>query len=145
MVEMNRREKFFCTSLHFLIGIPLVQTGIGKHRCGKKNCPTHVLSVTIGKQLAAVGGSSGGHSYSSTIYFYSNHTNAWVYVGNLPVACHSTCTVVLPSRELLTVGGEAKKKALSCAFRAKIQSEYTFDSYKNKFAVLANYLVTVVA
>ena len=121
----EQEREVFCTSLHSLIGT----TGSDRNRQASvwKKLPNAPLEwctpVTIGKQLAAVGGSSGGHSYSSAIYLYSNPTNAWVYVEDLPIACHSTCTVVLPTGELLTVGGEAKKKTLSCAFRAKIQSE----------------------
>ena len=80
--------------------------------------------VIIGEQLATVG----GYSYSSAIYVHSRSTNAWVYVGDLPVACHSTCTLVLPTRELLVVGGVggetlAKWEMLSRAFRVKIEGE----------------------
>ena len=81
--------------------------------------------VIIGEQLATVG----GYSYSSAIYVHSCSTNAWVYVGDLPIACHSTCTLLLPTRELLVVGGVggetlAKWEMLSCAFRVKIKGEY---------------------
>ena len=126
----EQEREVFCTSLHSLIGT----TGSDRNRQASvwKKLPNAPLEwctpVTIGKQLAAVGGSSGGHSYSSAIYLYSNPTNAWVYVEDLPIACHSTCTVVLPTGELLTVGGEAKNRSLSCAFRAKIQSEYSLYS-----------------
>ena len=121
----EQEREVFCTCLHSLIDT----TSLDRNRQPSvwKKLPNAPLErctpVTIGKQLAAVGGSSGGHSYSSAIYLFSNRTNAWVYVGDLPVACHSTCTVALPTGELLTVGGEAKKKTLSCAFRAKIQGE----------------------
>ena len=126
----EQEREVFCTSLHSLIST----TSSDRNRkvsVWKKlpNAPLEWCTpVTIGKQLAAVGGSSGGQSYSSAVYLYSNPTNTWVYVGDLPVACHSTCTIILPTGELLTVGGEAKKKTLSCAFRAKIQSEYTLYS-----------------
>ena len=65
-------------------------------------------------QLIAVGG---GNYYSSAIYIYSS-TDSWVYVGDLPVTCSSTCTLVLPTGELLVVG--TKSGLSSCSFRAKI-------------------------
>jgi len=118
----------FCTSLHSLIDYTTSSDRYHRQTSVWRKLPNVPLEwctpVSIGKQLAAVGGSSGGHSYSSAIYIYSNPTNAWVYMEDLPVACHSTCTVVLPTGELLAVGGEAKNKTLSCAFRAKMQSEY---------------------
>lgn len=123
----EQERDVFCTSLHSLIEYTTSSDRYRQTSVWKKlpNVPLEWCTpVSIGKQLAAVGGSSGGHSYSSAIYIYSNHTNAWVYMEDLPVACHSTCTVVLPTGELLAVGGEAKNKTLSCAFRAKIQSEY---------------------
>ena len=75
--------------------------------------------VTIGKHLATVG----GFSFSSAIHVFSFSTNSWVYVGNLPVASHSTCTVVLSTGELLVVGGEKEWELLSSTFRGKIESE----------------------
>ena len=117
----EQEREVFCTSLHSLID----STSLDRNRQPSvwKKLPNAPLEwctpVTIGKQLAAVGGSSGGHSYSSAIYLYSNHTNAWMYVGDLPVACHSTCTVVLPKGELLTVGGEAKKKNTILCIQSK--------------------------
>ena len=80
--------------------------------------------VMVGEKLATVG----GFPYSSAIHVHSRSTNAWVYVGDLPVACHSTCILVLPTRELLVVGGVggetlAKWKMVSHAFRVKIEGE----------------------
>lgn len=79
--------------------------------------------VKIGKNLATVG----GNFFSSAIYVYFYPTNSWVYVEDLPVACHSTCTVVLPTGELLAVGGETERGTFSHAFRTKIQGNIMFD------------------
>jgi len=76
-------------------------------------------AVTIRKQLAVIG----GYPYSSAIHIYSHYTKSWVYVEDLPVACHSTCTVVLPTEELLVVGGETERRTLPFAFKAKIKGE----------------------
>ena len=81
--------------------------------------------VVIGKQLATVG----GYTYSSAIHVYSHSTNSWVHVEDLPVACYSTCTVVLPTGELLVIGGETESETLSEAFRARIEGECMQISY----------------
>ena len=75
--------------------------------------------IVFGKQLLAVGG---GDPCSSVILAYASHTNSWVHVGNLPVACYSTCTIVLPTGELLMVGGVTDETWSSChVFKAKLQ------------------------
>ena len=76
--------------------------------------------VIIGNQLATVGP---GFLYSSAIYVYSFSSNSWMHVGNLPIASHSTCTVVLSTEELLVVGGTKEWERLSSTFRGKIESE----------------------
>ena len=78
--------------------------------------------VKIGKDLAIVG----GNLYSSAIHIYSYSTSSWVYVEDLPVACHSTCTLVLPTGELLAVGGETEKGTFSHAFITKIEGKIMF-------------------
>ena len=78
--------------------------------------------VVFGKQLLAAGG---GDPCSSVILAYASHTNSWVHVGNLPVACYSTCTIVLPTGELLMVGGVTDETWSSChIFKAKLQGIY---------------------
>ena len=74
--------------------------------------------VIIGNQLATVG----GFTYSSAIHVFSFSSNSWVYVGNLAVASHSTCTVILSTEELLVVGGEKEWELLSSTFKGKIES-----------------------
>ena len=75
--------------------------------------------VIIGNQLATVG----GFTYSSAIHVFSFSSNSWVFVGNLAVASHSTCTVILSTEELLVVGGEKEWELLSSTFKGKIGSE----------------------
>ena len=57
--------------------------------------------VIFGMQLTAVGG-----LYRSAIHAYSHCTRSWVPVGKMPVAHGFSCSIVLPNRELLMVGGE---------------------------------------
>ena len=77
------------------------------------------LSATavLRDQLVTVGG---GKPIGSAIHAYSPSTNSWVHVEDLPVACHSTCSIVLPTGELLVVGGESESELLSIPFRASI-------------------------
>ena len=78
--------------------------------------------VVFGKQLLVAGG---GDPCSSVILAYASDTNSWVHVGNLPVACYSTCTIVLPTGELLMVGGVTDETWSSChVFKAKLQGIY---------------------
>ena len=65
----------------------------------------HSLSSTavFGNRLIAVGG--GYSSPSSSIHAYSPHTQSWLHVGDMPVELLSTCTAVLPTGELMVIGG----------------------------------------
>ena len=69
------------------------------------DCPS---TTVFGNRLIAVGG--GEHSpymYSSSIHAYSSHTQSWVHVGDMPVGLTSTCTAVLPTGELMVIGGQS--------------------------------------
>ena len=118
--EEQKREIIY-TSLYSLIAttssVMVRQTSAWKKLA---NVPLEWSTpVIIGKQLATVG----GFPYSSAIHVFFS-SNSWVYVGNLPVASHSTCTVVLSTGELLVVGGEKEWELLMSTFRGKIESEY---------------------
>ena len=64
----------------------------------------------FGNRLIAIGGESdfpGSRVPTSTIHAYSEHTKSWVHIGDLPdeLRLHSSCAVVLPTRELMVIGG----------------------------------------
>ena len=65
----------------------------------------------------------GGYPYSSAIHAYSPFTESWVHVGDMPIACESTCTVVLPTGELLALGGWTNTGSTTKVFKATITSE----------------------
>lgn len=83
------------------------------------NVPYECSSVeVIHDRLIAVGGiiervpspppwSNADHvtPTSSAIHAYSPQTQSWMYVGDLPVELHSTCTIALPTGELMVIGG----------------------------------------
>ena len=79
---------------------------------GLPDVPHKWSSTTVfGNRLISVGG-RGYQSHSSLIHAYSSHTQSWVYVGDIPVGLHSTCTAVLPTRELMVIGGESDTSTL---------------------------------
>ena len=61
-------------------------------------------SAVFGNRLIAVGG-GGVYLPSSSIHAYSPHTQSWVHVGKMPVKLYSTCTAVLPTGDLMVIGG----------------------------------------
>ena len=54
------------------------------------------IPAVLREQLITVGGGSAIHAYSPSTKF-------WVHVGDLPIACDATCTLVLPTGGLLVV------------------------------------------
>ena len=114
-------EEVYHTSLEALIATSHseepAQTSVWKNLPGvplKFSTPTKLLN-----QLIAVGRGPSG----SALFAYFPSTNSWVHVGDLPVACHSTCTLVLPTRELLVVGEKTQYEPSSLSFRVNIQGD----------------------
>ena len=61
-------------------------------------------TAVFGGRLVAVGGGEVS-SLSSSIYAYSFQTNSWIHVGDMPFAASNICSVVLPTGELMVMGG----------------------------------------
>ena len=64
--------------------------------------------AVFGQRLIAVGGINRwpGHPVSTTaINAYCPDTESWIHVGNLQKRLHSSCAIVLPSGELMVIGG----------------------------------------
>ena len=110
-------SEVYQTSLESLI---VSSEGAGQTSVWKKlpDAPLELsATVMFRDQLITIGG---GNPLSSAIHAYSPSTNSWVHVGDFPAACHSSCAVVLPTGELLVVGGESESGLLHCPFRASI-------------------------
>ena len=72
-----------------------------------RDAPYNYCSVaTFGGALVAVGGQDKGRKNS--LHMYDSLTQLWVHAGKMPVAVHSTCTVTLPSGEMMVIGGGTK-------------------------------------
>ena len=109
----NQKRNVFCTSLEDFqnsepdaSSIPvIVWKTFGSRLPYERSSP-----AVFGNRLIAVGGENnfpGSQVSTSTIHAYSEHTKSWVHVGDLPndQRLHSSCTVVLPTGELMVIGG----------------------------------------
>ena len=71
--------------------------------------------------------STGGYLFStlsSTICAYSPHTLSWLHVGNLPIGLRNTATIVLPTGELVVLGGWGASKWSNRVFKASLKGDY---------------------
>ena len=76
-------------------------------------------TAVFGNRLIAVGG--GGYPFSSSIHAYSPHTQSWLHVGDMPVELYSTCTAVLPTGELMVIGGLSRTYIVeSCVYKTSL-------------------------
>ena len=73
-----------------------------------------ILTVLLNYLIAI-----GTEYWNSAIHAYSPSIDSWVHVGDLPVNCYSTCTVVLSTGELLVVESGLTSDS-SHLFKAKI-------------------------
>ena len=72
-----------------------------------KYAPYEWCSVTtFGRALVAVGGWDNGKKNS--LHMYDPVTRSWVHAGVIPEAVDCTCTVTLPSGEMLVIGGRTE-------------------------------------
>ena len=80
--------------------------------------PHHCSSTAVfGNRLIAVGG---GYPLSSSIHAYSPYNQSWVHVGDMPVGIRSTCTAVLPTGELMVIGGESDTSRELCVYKTSL-------------------------
>ena len=61
-------------------------------------------TAVFGGRLIAVGGVLGSCA-TSAVHAYSFYTNSWIHIGDMPFAASRTCSVLLPTGNLMVVGG----------------------------------------
>ena len=114
-------KEVFCASLNSLIASTHSErtgTSVWKRL---PELPFEGSSAAIlGNCLIAIG----GYPYSSDIYAYYPSTHSWVHVGDMLISCHSTCTVVLPTGELLMIGGWTNRGPTARVFKASLKGWY---------------------
>ncbi len=64
--------------------------------------------LSIGRSLIAIGGADDRGNPSSSIHLFQPDTRRWVKVGDLPTARYYCTCSVLPSGEVIVVGGQPK-------------------------------------
>ena len=69
--------------------------------------PCWARLITLRGQVLAIGGSDqpGGDPPTGAIHQYNRSTNSWSVIGEMPTPCVRPLVAVLPSHELIVVGG----------------------------------------
>ena len=68
--------------------------------------------ATLGGRVLAIGGEVGVINPTGAIHCYDVATNSWSFVGEMPTPRSPALTAVLPSNELVVVGGRGASGAL---------------------------------
>ena len=69
----------------------------------------HSSTTIFGGALVAVG----GYIYQSSLHLYFPLTQSWLPAGEIPLGVHLTCTVTLPTGEMMVIGGETRHTVYS--------------------------------
>ena len=143
----NQKRNVFCTSLEdFQSKMPgtsseplIVWKILGSQLPYKRSSP-----ATFGNRIIAIGGKNdfpGSRISTSTIHAYSDHTKSWVHVGDLPQRLHGSCTVVLPTGELMVIGGmngygTKSKKVYMSTFKGEHEQDYSSALFLPCFEII---------
>ena len=112
----NQGQSVFCASLQSLIAKATQQSptspSSGRQKSAWETLP-HVpyqnsATTILGAALVAVGGYGSSGTPRSSLHMYSPLTHSWLHVGKVPVAVSRTCTITLPTGEMMVIGGRTK-------------------------------------
>ena len=113
----GQRTKVYCVSLQSLVS--------GTEQSPWETLPDvpfpHSAAAVFGGRILSIGGGNYCNPTSS-IYAYSRDTQSWIHVGDLPMPLCSTCAIVVPSGELIVLGGGKQGPWSKQVFRAFIKS-----------------------
>ena len=123
MGGIGQGQEVFCASLDSLIASTRSErTGTSVWRRLPEVPHEWSSTATLGNCLISIGGESSDNStLSSAIHAYSPSTRSWVYVGDIPDPCSLTCSVVLPTGDLMMMGGWTNGGCVDRVFRATIK------------------------
>ena len=77
----------------------------------------HSALANMGGTLLALGGGESASSPSDAIHAYSASTKAWVKIASLPQACWGATAELLPSGEVMLIGGvDSKRNSLKAVY-----------------------------
>ena len=72
-----------------------------------RDAPYRYCSVAnFGGALVAVGGYD--NRLKNSLHMYDPLTQSWLHAGEMPMAIAATCTIILPSGEMMVIGGQTK-------------------------------------
>ena len=78
----------------------------------------HSTTTIFGGALVAVGGDPN----RSSLHLYSPLTQSWLPAGEMPVGVDSTCTVTLPTGEMMVIGGRTSDTIYSpLVYKARVK------------------------
>ena len=81
------------------------------HSVWKNICDAPVCNstcVAVDGELLAVGGRTEQRKITSAVYKYNPTTNLWDLINNMPIARFDCLVAVLPTKELIVVGGQVQ-------------------------------------
>ena len=64
-------------------------------------------STVVSGQLVAVGGEDANYKSTTAIYKYKQSADSWDFITNMPTARYRSLVAVLPTNEIIVVGGYA--------------------------------------
>ena len=130
MGGINQEQSVFCASLQSLIAKATQQSPTSPSSGEQKSVwetlshvpYQHSATTILGAALVAVGGRDSGTPRSS-LHMYSSLTRSWLHVGKVPVAVCATCTITLPTGEMMVIGGITKDTRYSrLVYKASLQT-----------------------
>ena len=108
--------KVYCVSLQSLVS--------GTEQSPWETLPdvpfSYSAAAVLGDRILSIGGDD--INPTSSIYAYSPDTQSWIHVGDLPKPFRSTCAMVVPSGELIVLGGDEEGSPGKQVYRAFIKS-----------------------
>ena len=116
MGGINQGQSVFCASLQSLIAKATQQSptspSSGEQKSAWETLPgvpyEYSATTVLGAALVAVGGYGSSVTRMSSLHMYSPRTHSWLHVGEMPVAVSHTCTITLPTGEMMVIGGVTK-------------------------------------
>ena len=88
------------------------------------NTPTYgPAAAVLAGNLLAIGGkeSSEGELDKKEVYMFSPSTNSWIYISDLPEPRSHTAVAILPSTEILVIGGGCNDFRVSTTYKGTLQ------------------------
>ena len=105
-------QTVYCTRFDLLIASCLSEFSEESPWKSFPAVPYEFCSLAVfGNRLVAIGGEERDTSTPTrSIHAYSPNTDLWIHVANLYVGLYSTCAIVLPSGELMIIGGMCRSQ-----------------------------------